>query len=189
MEDLQMLWLDRFHEEHMAIIRILPKLEGNLKDIEFGGAGQNVIWELIEFAMLIKTVLIPHFKEEDLVVYPKAAGVDENAKIFIDGMCDEHRILYEAFDGFVKSIGDMPDEERISEQSAKAAQIIYTSKNMNIEEAPKNFDKITRVQPLDGNIDKSALLKYGYQIVNLLGEHINKEETVVAELIKKATKI
>ncbi|MDF9407374.1 hemerythrin domain-containing protein [Pelotomaculum isophthalicicum JI] len=182
-----MLWLDKFHEEHMAIIRILPKLEGNLKDIEYGGAGQNVIWELIEFATVIKNVLIPHFKEEDLIVYPKAASVDENGKIFISGMYDEHKILYEAFDGFIKSIGDMPDKEKNLKHIT--AQIISTSKNINIEETPKNFNRSWPVQPLEGNIDKEAILKYGYQIVQMLGEHIKKEETVVAELIKRATDI
>mgnify|MGYP000881671980 CR=1 FL=1 len=67
-----MSWLQLFHDEHTALYFILPKFEGNLKDIEHGEAGENVIWELREFAEIIKDVLIPHFREEEKNVYPRA---------------------------------------------------------------------------------------------------------------------
>lgn len=184
-----MLWLNRFHDDHMAVVRILPKLEGTLKDIEYGEAGVNAIWDLREFVELIKNVIIPHFKDEEKIVYPKASGVDEDAHTFILGMYDEHNSLYEAFEGFFQALGghiDNSNREEIIGHGNNPAQIISISRNISKEETPKNVDKIVPMKYLDGNINKEEILKHGYNIVRMLKEHIEKEETTVADLVKKA---
>lgn len=181
-----MLWLKRFHDDHMALVRILPKLEGNLRDIEAGEAGENVIWDLKEFAELLRNVVIPHFIEEEKTVYPKASEVDNDGRQFIAGMYDEHKALYEAFGGFFKSLKGDNRQEEILEQENKPARTISLSGNVNREEVPKNLDKIVEARFLEEKIDKEEVLRHGYQIVQLLREHIEKEETTVAELIRKA---
>lgn len=181
-----MLWLDRFHDDHMAVVRILPKLEGNLKDIEYGEAGENAIWDLREFAELVKNVIIPHFKDEEKVVYPKASTVDEDGYKFIAGMYDEHKALYEAFDGFFKALEGSAQKEDTVGHTNDPAKMISMSGNVRKEEVPKNIEKVVPVKRLEGNINKEDILKHGYKIVQMLREHIEKEETAVADLIKKA---
>jgi len=181
-----MLWLNRFHEDHMAVVRLLAKLEGNLKDIEYGEAGVNAIWDLREFAELIKNVIIPHFKDEEKIVYPKASGVNEEGHHFIAGMYDEHTALYEAFEGFLKSLGRNIDKKEAPEHGNKPAQVISQSGNANKEEAPKNINKLVQAKTLGEDINKEEILKHGYKIVQMLKEHIEKEEKEVAELVRKA---
>ncbi len=100
-----MRWLNRFHDEHAAVEIILTKLEGNLKDIEHGEAGANVIWELKEFVEIINNVIIPHFKAEEKDVYPEALRVSGD-KSFISSMYEEHNLLYDAFAGFIDALGE-----------------------------------------------------------------------------------
>ncbi|MDD3653796.1 MAG: hemerythrin domain-containing protein [Desulfotomaculaceae bacterium] len=184
-----MLWMGKFHKEHLAITGILPKLEGNLMEIEHGEAGHNVIWELLEFADLIKNVLIPHFNEEDNVVYPQAASVSEESRAFIEGMNEEHELLYQAFDGYLQAIDGTQGKTNLSEHSIIAVQGIAASKNINIEEAPKNLDKLIPENSLDDIIDIQEILKHGYQIVKILGEHIRKEETTLTMFLKQANEV
>lgn len=179
-----MLWLNRFHDDHMAVVRLLSKLEGNLRDIEHGEAGINAIWDLREFVEIIKGVIVPHFRNEEKTVYPKASIVDEEAREFILGMYKEHDDLYEAFEGFFKAVGGHVSEA--AGQEKKAAQIISASVNAGREEAPKNIDRVVRVKYLDEEINKEEILQHGYKILQLLKEHIEKEETAVAELVRKA---
>ena len=181
-----MLWLNRFHDDHMALVRVLPKLEGNLKDIEYGEAGPNVAWELREFAELVRNVVIPHFKEEERIVYPKASGVSDEGHKFILSMYEEHNTLYEAFDGFFKALGGDPGKGEWPKQGNKPSQLISISENINKHEVPKNIDKVVPPESLNGKINKEELLRHGYNIVQMLKEHIEKEETTVAELISKA---
>ena len=181
-----MLWLNRFQEDHMAVVRLLAKLEGNLKDLEYGEAGVNAIWDLREFAEIIRNVIIPHFKNEEKTVYPKASGVGGEARKFMTGMCEEHEDLYVAFEGFFKALGGETGEKEAAGKDKIAAQIISASVNADREEAPKNIERVAEVRYLDEEINKGEILKYGYKIVQLLKEHIEKEETTVAELVKKA---
>lgn len=183
MKDDKTLWLGRFHDDHMAIIQLLPKLEGILREIEYGEPGQNVIWDLTEFATVIKDVLLPHFHEEDTVLYPKAASVDADGKAYIDGMYEEHDILYAAFDGFIKSIGKAVEATSPGKDESAApgaVQPVYTSRKVKLGEIPKGIQQSMPAQLLDGSIDRDALLKHGHQIVRLLGKHIEKEETLAA---------
>ena len=138
-----MLWQQKFHDEHTALFSILPKLEGNLKDIEHGEAGENVIWELREFAQIIKDVIIPHFQDEEKNVYPKASQASEEGKKFIAGMYEEHNLLYETFEGYLKSLGQGLGVKINSLKRDNLASIISLSKNIGEKEVAKNLDRLT----------------------------------------------
>ncbi len=184
-----MPWLKRFHKDHMVLVGVLSKLEGNLKDIEHGELSENIVWELDEFAHLIKNVIMPHFKEEDEVVYPKASSAGEDAEAFISGMYEEHRVLGEAFEGFVRSLARVPDEIKSADQLKRVAQLIKFSRNIGMVEAPKDPDRIVPKNSLDRLINKDEVLKHGNKIVKMLGEHIEKEESRVVELVRLADKL
>ncbi len=177
-----MRWLKRFHDEHAAVDYILIKLEGNLKDIEHGAAGMNVIWELKEMVDIINNVIIPHFKAEEKDVYPEALRLSDD-KSFIMGMYEEHNILYDAFAEFIASLG----EENLGmqvQQGDKLARVIAKSKYSEVSEAPKNLDQPPeKTETL--HINKEALHRSGYQIIQLLGKHIQKEETQLYEILNK----
>lgn len=177
-----MLWQQRFHDEHTALFSILPKLEGNLKDIEHGEAGENVIWELREFAQIIKDVLIPHFRDEEKNVYPKASQSSEEGKKFIEGMYEEHNRLYEIFEGFLKSLGQASGVAIDPHEKNHLARTISLSKNIGVSEVPKNLDKLTTPPALA--VDKEGVLRYGYAIGQLLVQHIKKEENELTGFLK-----
>lgn len=167
-------WLKRFHDDHAALVRILSKLEGNLKDIEHGEAGANVIWELKEFVELFHNVVIPHFKAEEKTVYPRlAAGAGPGLTELIDSLYEEHNRLYEAFEGFAEALQD------IDYQAGKGREIAVEmgrSGNLDKMETPKNFDKIPPPASLDGSLDQGTLLQHGFVILQLLGKHMEKEK-------------
>jgi hemerythrin-like domain-containing protein len=175
-----MRWLNRFHDEHEAVQFVLMKLEGNLKDIEHGESDVNVIWELKEFAEIINNVIIPHFKAEEKDIYPEALrlGIDEK---FIAEMYDEHNVLYEAFKGFNDSIGKENLGIKLKE-GGELARIISKSRNIDKIEVPKNLDEVPE-KPAQLNIDKAGIIANGYKIIQLLGNHIQKEETRLPELL------
>lgn len=175
-----MRWLKKFHDEHAAVQFVLFKLEGNLKDIEHNVSGANVIWELKEFVDIINNVIIPHFKAEEKDIYPEALRLSED-KSFINSMYDEHNLLYDAFAGFIHSLGE-ENLETLAHQGDKLAKIISKSKNIDISEAPKNLDEPPE-KPEDLKINKEGLLSSGYQIINLLGNHIKKEETRLYDIL------
>ena len=175
-------WLNRFHDEHKAVQYVLMKLEGNLKDIEHGESDANVIWELKEFAEIIDNVIIPHFKAEEKDVYPEALRLSKDEK-FIAQMYDDHNILYEAFEGFNDSIGKENLGIKLKE-GGKLARIISKSRNIDKIEVPKNLDEIPE-KPAELNIDKEGIIANGYKIIQLLGNHIQKEETRLYELLGK----
>ncbi|HOV80989.1 MAG TPA: hemerythrin domain-containing protein [Bacillota bacterium] len=178
---MTLVWLKRFHDDHTALLAILPKLEGNLKEIEHGEAGENVIWELIEFEELIKNVIIPHFREEEKSVYPRASGAGgEEYGSFFEGLYKEHDILYEAFDGFFKVL----DESRPPAKSGGRGKLVRPP--VSVAKTPKNFDRVRPVQVL--HINREEILKHGNSIIKYLKIHINKEETVVAELAGRVRK-
>lgn len=179
-----MSWLKRFHDEHASVDIVLTKLGGNLKDIEHGESGANVIWELKEFADIIKNVIIPHFKAEEKEVYPKASKLSED-KEFIAGLYDEHNLLYDAFEGFISAMG----KENLGtelQQGNKLAQIISRSRNIDKIEAPKNLDQLPEM-PEIFDVDIDGLLLNGYKIIRFLGSHINKEEKQLYEILNKKT--
>lgn len=182
-----MVWMNRFHDDHMAVVRILPKLEGILKDIEHGEAGLNAAWELKEFEDLITKVIIPHFKDEEKDVYPLASSVDKEGHDFILKMYEEHNNLYEAFEGFSKAMGDLKDSLKPTGQfKDNTSKIISMSDNYYKHETPKNLDRVVHMETLGENINKEEIVKHGYTIIQLLKLHIEQEETIVADLVKRA---
>lgn len=170
-------WLKKFQEDHANMARIISKLEGNLKDIEYGEAGVNVIWELREFAELVHNVVIPHFRAEEETVYPElAVHAGEELSEFIDILYEEHNRLYEAFDGFTKALLDVDYQLDKAERSRKIAVEMARSANIDKMEAPKNFNYVTQITPLEESIDKETLLQHGFIILQLLEKHLNKEK-------------
>ena len=62
--------------------------------------------------------------------------------------------------------------------------MIAKSKYSEVSEAPKNLDQPPeKTETL--HINKEALLRSGYQIIQLLGKHIQKEETQLYEILNK----
>ncbi|TEB17416.1 hypothetical protein Psfp_00640 [Pelotomaculum sp. FP] len=172
-------WLKRFHDDHAALMRIISKLEGNLKDIEYGEAGVNVIWELREFVELVRNVVIPHFKSEEETVYPRlSVGASKDHREFIASLYEEHNQLYEAFDGFNKALLDVDYQEDKAGRGRRIAVEMARSGNIDKLEVPKNFDKISEVPPLEESVDKENLLQHGFVILQLLEKHLEKEKMV-----------
>jgi hemerythrin-like domain-containing protein len=177
-----MRWLKKFHDEHAAVDFILTKLEGNLKDIEHGEASANVIWELKEFVEIINNVIIPHFKAEEKDVYPEALRISED-KNFITCMYDEHKLLYDAFEEFIDSLGE-ENLETEPQKGDKLARIISKSRNIDKIEVPKNLDQLPE-KPVELDVNKEGIISSGYKIIQLLGNHIKKEETQLYEILNK----
>ncbi|MGQ5712088.1 hemerythrin domain-containing protein [Desulforudis sp. DRI-14] len=106
-----MSWLTRFKDDHKAVLFLLDKLEGLLKDTEYLGLRPTMFAEFNEFVEVVDDDIHPHFKAEEETVYPMAASVGEEARRFIDGMLDEHRKLYKVFDGFKQAVERKDAEE------------------------------------------------------------------------------
>ncbi|NMA53003.1 MAG: hemerythrin domain-containing protein [Peptococcaceae bacterium] len=169
-------WLKRFHDDHAAIVLMLSKLEGNLRDIEHGEAGGNVLWELKEFSDMFNHVVVPHFKEEEVSVYPRlAAGAGEELSKLVDSLYEEHNQLYEAFDGFAKSFQDAAPLAEMQDNARLIAAEINRSANAERAEVPKNFNELCELcvdTPFDTsiNVDKENLLKYSFFILEVLAD-------------------
>lgn len=176
-EVCQLDWLKRFHDDHAALARILSKLEGNLKDIKYGEAGINVIWELREFVDLARNVVIPHFKAEEETVYPSLA-TEASAELskLVKSLYEEHSLLYEAFDGFAKALLDINNQEKNAGRDRKIAMEMARSGNLDKLEAPKNYDKLSQAATIEESIDKEILLQHGFIILQLLEKHMKKEK-------------
>jgi len=173
-------WLKRFHDDHEAIILMLSKLEGNLKDIEHGEVGSNVLWDLKEFSDMFNHVVVPHFKAEEASVYPRlAAGAGEELRKLIDTLYEEHNQLYEAFDGFAKSFQGAAPFAELRDNAHLIAAEINRSANAGRDEVPKNFNELGGDTSFDTNvidIDKESLLKHGFFILEVLARHLKKEQ-------------
>lgn len=169
-------WLKKFHYNHAALVRMLSKLEGNLKDIKYGEAGANVVWELREFVDLAHYVVIPHFKAEEATVYPRlAAAASTELRGLVDSLYKEHNQLYEAFEGFTKAVLDIDCQEDKVGRRREIAVKMARSGNFNKIESLKNFKTFFQNISLVENIDKETLLQHGFVILQLLQEHMEKE--------------
>ncbi|RJQ26559.1 MAG: hemerythrin domain-containing protein [Peptococcaceae bacterium] len=100
-----MPWLKHLHEHHLAILHLLAKLEGNIRQLEIGEFNEGVFWDFKEFAEVITKELIPHFQDEEKNAYVLVASMDENKQKFIDNMIEEHRILNAAFETYLRAVG------------------------------------------------------------------------------------
>jgi len=99
-----MPWLESLHEHHLAILHLLAKLEGNIRQLETGEFTEGVFWDFKEFAEVITKELIPHFQDEEENAYVLVASMDENRQKFIDNMLEEHSILNAAFETYLKAV-------------------------------------------------------------------------------------
>lgn len=105
-----MSWFTRFHDDHRAVHLLLAKLEGNLLDLPHQGLHPNMVTEFEEFVEVIEGELKPHFQAEEKDVYPRAAGLGRPEAAFIEGMLEEHRRLYAAFEGFRRAVAERDAE-------------------------------------------------------------------------------
>ncbi|WP_366924672.1 hemerythrin domain-containing protein [Metallumcola ferriviriculae] len=108
-----MSWVKHYHDDHMAVMRLLAKLEGNIKEIEMGEKRTHLNLELEEFARVIREVIIPHFKHEETGIYARIAEVSEEERDFINRMLEEHRRLYVAFEDYLSAV-DSLDEAKLA---------------------------------------------------------------------------
>lgn len=171
-------WLKRFHEDRTNLMRILSKFEGNLKDIEYGGAGVNVIWELREFVDLVNKVVIPYFKEVEENIYPRLSdNASDDLSQLIAGLYREHKQLYEAFDGFARVLSEVDFPEYKVDCRGRSIQVtMANSVNIDKMEVPKNYNTIPQITLLEDSLDKETLLLHGYVILQLLEKHFEKEK-------------
>ncbi len=130
-------WLKNYHEDHMSVLLLISKLDGNIMDLEAGESRPHLKFELDEFGEVLKNVIIPHFKNEEVAIYPKAAAIDKN---FTDKMYAEHNLLYSLIDEYLKAL--------------------------------KPFNK-------------EQLIKTAHSITEILREHIEKEESILPNLLEK----
>jgi len=103
-------WIANYHEDHMAVLRLLAKLEGNIKEISMGTKRQHVDMEFKEFADVIKDVIIPHFKQEERGIYARINEVSEKHQNFIKSMLDEHERLYLVFDQYIAATDPLEEK-------------------------------------------------------------------------------
>ena len=99
-----MSWIKHYHDDHMNVLQLLAKLEGNLKAMETGTAGPAVNLELQEFGEVLENVIIPHFKSEEKHIYVETSKISERHREFIYHMLDDHRKLYVAFEEFIQAL-------------------------------------------------------------------------------------
>lgn len=96
-----MEWIEHFHKDHMEVLLLLTKLEGNLLEVRhLGKLRSGIILECKEFLEVVDKVIKPHFKLEEDKLYPEVAAKGEQAKLFIDLMLADHQKLYTAFNEF-----------------------------------------------------------------------------------------
>ncbi len=116
-------WIDNYHEDHMAVLRLLAKLDGNIKEIDMGTKRQHVDMEFKEFADVIKDVIIPHFKQEESGIYARINEVSEKHQNFIKNMLDEHERLYLVFDQYITA-ADPLEEQAIIEPAKTIIEVL-----------------------------------------------------------------
>jgi iron-sulfur cluster repair protein YtfE (RIC family) len=115
-----MSWLEGYHEDHMAVLLLLEKMEGNIRYMEAGQAGPNMIYDFKEFGDVLREVIIPHFKNEEEGIYPSLAKINAAAKSFVDAMLADHAVLYKAFDEFLGGL----EQSDLGRLTAAGRQII-----------------------------------------------------------------
>lgn len=107
-------------------------------------------------------------------------------KSFIMGLYKEHKLLYDAFAEFIASLGEKNFALRI-QHGDNLGRIIARSKFSHIDEMPKNLERPLEKEPLP--INKETLLRSGYKIIQLLRQHIQKEETQLCAIMRKKIKL
>lgn len=99
-----MNWLEGYHDDHMSVLLLLEKLEGNIQYLETGQAAPNMIYDFMEFGDVLREVIIPHFRDEEERIYPPLAKINAAAKSFVDAMLEDHVVLHKAFNEFLAGL-------------------------------------------------------------------------------------
>lgn len=118
-----MEWIENYHEDHKAVLIMLAKLEGNILDLKHGMATPNSMLEFQEFGEIIKTVILPHFKNEEKTIYPEASAVDDEMRLYIKDMYEEHNKLYKAFDQYQQAV-EAGDNEQIIASGLQITELL-----------------------------------------------------------------
>ncbi|MDA8234662.1 MAG: hemerythrin domain-containing protein [Clostridia bacterium] len=139
-----MTWTKGYHEDHMAVLVLLAKLEGNLKDLEKGQYNCGINLDFKEFGDIIKTVIIPHFKKEETDVYPQIAKIDTTSEHIIDKMLEEHRQLYDSFGDYLQAI-DETDNQALIRSGHEILRVLGHHIHKEEELLPKLIKKAKKI--------------------------------------------
>lgn len=131
-----MNWLKNYHEDHMAVLLLLAKFEGNIMSLRAGQATPNTFTEFTEFGDVIKGVVIPHFKSEETGIYKNISESGPDGKEFIDNMLQEHIALYKLFDQYLAAVEAL-DNDKLIEISDTLEKVLRHHIHQEEEEIPK----------------------------------------------------
>lgn len=131
-----MNWLQVYQDDHKGVLLLLAKLEGNIMDLKTGYPSPNPYLEFEEFAQVIKNVIIPHFKNEEVTVYKEVTTVGPEEQVFIKNMLMEHEALYSVFDQYFKAIEER-DNQKIIEISGTLIHVLRHHILKEEDELPK----------------------------------------------------
>jgi hemerythrin-like domain-containing protein len=138
-----MTWIDHYREDHKAVLLLLAKLDGNIREIEKGQARPNNMLEFEEFGEVIKKVIIPHFKGEEDEIYPNLVQINPSAAKFVEDMLGEHHKLHQAFGDFLEAT-----EQARQEKLVQSGKVLLQLLKKHIE---KEEDVIPKLRLVDHN--------------------------------------
>lgn len=135
-----MNWLKNYHEDHLSVLVLLAKLEGIVMSLKAGQDTPHIFIEFHEFGDVIKNVIIPHFKNEEVGIYKTISESGPEGQKFIDKMLNEHYALYELFNEYFAAV-EAKNKEELIMISEKMEKILQHHIIQEEEEVPKIFNK------------------------------------------------
>jgi len=94
-------WIKHFNQDHMEVLLLLTKLDGNLQEVKhLGKVRSGILLECEEFLEVVEKVILPHFQAEEEHLYPTLVKRNPQASGFVEIMLQEHQELYEDFERF-----------------------------------------------------------------------------------------
>lgn len=135
-----MNWLKTYHEDHLSVLVLLAKLEGNIMSLRAGQDTPHLFIEFNEFGDVIKNVIIPHFKNEETKIYKTISESGADGKKFIDVMLQEHNALYELFDRYFAAV-ETKNNDEIIETSEIIEKVLRHHIIKEEDEIPKFINK------------------------------------------------
>lgn len=131
-----MEWLQAYHDDHKGVLLLLAKLEGNVMDLKAGYPSPNPYLEFEEFEQVIKNVIIPHFKHEEVTVYNEVSRYGPEEQAFIEKMLMEHDALYSVFEQYFTAV-EKRDDKKIIEISGTLIHVLRHHILKEEDELPK----------------------------------------------------